>query len=759
MKNTSWMLLLAVLLQISCTNTKTVSSEEDLFIEELLAKMTLAEKVGQLNQYTSRWEMTGPAPKEDAGAQDLVEQLKAGMVGSMLNVNGAEATRKAQQMVVENTRLGIPLIFGYDVIHGYKTMFPIPLAEAASWNPELARLSSEIAAKEAAASGINWTFAPMVDVGRDARWGRVMEGAGEDPFLGSAFARARVKGFQGDDLNNDLTIAACAKHFAGYAFSDAGRDYNSVEIGDETLHNIVLPPFKAATSEGVATFMNGFNTINGLPVTASSYLQRDLLKDEWGFDGFVVSDWNSIGEIQIHGAAADLKECAERAIKGGSDMDMEARAYINHLEELVNEGKIDEELINKAVRRIIRIKYRLGLFDDPYKYCNEENEKQLIYTDENRAAARKVARESMVLLKNDKNLLPLSEGAKSIAVIGPLANDKDSPLGNWRAKAESQSAVSLLEGVTAAIDESTKLRYAEGCQLSIGPRNFTDRMIFNETDRSGFKAAIAAAKKSEVVVLAIGEDCYQSGEGRSMSDITLKGLQQELFDAVYKVNQNIVVVLMNGRPLAIPEIAEKATAILVSWHAGTEGGHAIADVLFGKYNPSGKLPVTFPRNVGQCPIFYNYKNTGRPTGQTDEWVLYSCYNDVPNSPQFPFGYGLSYSSFDYSDISLDKATVEKGGQVSVKVSVTNNSQVDGEEVVQLYIQDVAASYARPVKELKGFEKVLIKAGETKELEFKLTDKELGYYYPCGTYMVEPGQFKVFVGTNSVDLAEASFVLN
>ncbi|MCG8581986.1 MAG: beta-glucosidase BglX [Bacteroidales bacterium] len=756
MRKLNWIMLLLALILVSCSQSQKQLSEEDQFVEELLGKMTLAEKVGQLNQYTSRWEMTGPAPKDNAGAQDLLGQLKEGKVGSMLNVNGAEATRKAQQTVVDNSRLGIPLIFGYDVIHGYKTMFPIPLAEAASWNPELARLSSKIAAKEAAVSGINWTFAPMVDVGRDARWGRVMEGAGEDPFLGSAFAKARVEGFQGDDLSDKFSIAACAKHFAGYAFSESGRDYNSVEIGNETLHNIVLPPFKAAVDVDVATFMNGFNTINGEPVTASSYLQRDLLKGEWDFDGFVVSDWNSIGEIEIHGAAADLKESAERAIKGGSDMDMEARAYINHLEELVTEGKVDEELINEAVRRVLRIKYRLGLFEDPYKYCNVENEKSMIYTEEHKAAARKVARESMVLLKNDNQLLPLNINAKSIAVIGPLANDKDSPLGNWRAKAESHSAVSLLEGVKAAVGSSTKIKYAEGCKLSIGPRNFTDRMIFNETDRSGFKAAIKAARQSDVVLLAIGEDCYQSGEGRSMTDITLKGLQQELFDEVYKVNKNIVVVLMTGRPVAIPEIAEKAGAILETWHAGTEGGHAMADVLFGKYNPSGKLPVTFPRNVGQCPIFYNYKNTGRPTGQTDAWVLYSCYNDAPNSPQYPFGYGLSYTQFEYSDITLDKNTISKEGQLTVSVTVNNTGSVDGEEVVQLYIQDIAATYARPVKELKGFEKVMIKAGETKTISFELTEKELGYYFPCGKYVVEPGQFNVYVGGNSVNVKEGQF---
>ncbi|TRX66562.1 beta-glucosidase BglX [Carboxylicivirga sp. M1479] len=751
-------IMLIILILSACTNQQKPMNEEDRFIEDLLSQMTLAEKVGQLNQYTSRWEMTGPAPKGDEGAQSQLEQLKSGMVGSMLNVNGAEATRKAQQTVVENTRLGIPLIFGYDVIHGYKTMFPIPLAEAASWNPELAYLSSKIAAKEAAASGIHWTFSPMVDVGRDARWGRVMEGAGEDPYLGSVFARARVEGFQGDDLSDELSIAACAKHFAAYAFSESGRDYNSVEIGDETLQNIVLPPFKAASDAGVATFMNAFNTIQGMPATASSYLQRDLLKKQWAFEGFVVSDWNSIGEMIPHGAAADLKESAYRAIEGGSDMDMEARAYINHLEELVAEGKVDEAKITDAARRILRIKYRLGLFDDPYKYCNVENEKSMLYTAEHRDAARKVARESMVLLKNEKQLLPIASSVKSIAVIGPLANDKDSPIGNWRAQGEYDSAVSLLEGIQAAVGKSVTINYAEGCKLSIGKRTFPDKMTYNESDRSGFAKAIQAAKKSELVLLAIGEDCFQSGEGRSQTDIGLKGLQMELFNAIYKVNKNIVVVLMNGRPLAIPELVDKAPAILEAWHAGSEAGYAIADVLMGHYNPSGKLPMSFPRTVGQCPIYYNYKNTGRPQAEAPGQVLWSCFTDAPNTPLFPFGFGLSYTSFEYSDIVLDKTVMDENGTLTASIKVSNTGQLDGEEVVQLYIQDMAATYTRPVKELKGFEKVLIKAGETKVVTFALSKKELGYFYPCGKYVVEAGQFNLFVGGNSVELQQTQFVI-
>ncbi|WP_282037942.1 beta-glucosidase BglX [Saccharicrinis aurantiacus] len=730
----------------SCSITNNGMTEEDKFIEDLLARMNLQEKIGQLNQHTSQWEMTGPAPNAK-NTQDLLEDIKNGRVGSMLNVVGAEATLNAQKIAVENSRLGIPLIFGYDVIHGQKTMFPIPLAEAASWNPDLAVLSSSIAAKEAAANGLHWTFAPMVDVGRDARWGRVMEGAGEDAYLTTAFSLARVQGFQGDDLSNENTIAACAKHFAGYAFSESGRDYNVVEIGGESLHNVVLPPFKALAENGVATFMNAFNTIDGMPATASSYLQRDLLKGEWGYDGFVVSDWNSIGEIMIHGAAADLKECAYRAITGGSDMDMEATAYIKYLEELVMEGKVDVKLIDDAVRRILRIKYRLGLFEDPYKYSNTDREKANIYTDEHKSASRKVARESMVLLKNEGNLLPITSSVKSIAVIGPLADDDDSPLGNWRAQAIPNSAVSMLAGIKAAAN-GIKINYAEGCKLATAGRAFPTHLTINTTDKSGFSAAVNAAKKSELVLLAIGEDAFMSGEGRSQTDITLRGLQQELFDAIYKVNKNIVVVLMNGRPLVIPEIAEKAPAILEAWHGGTEAGHAIADVVFGKYNPSGKLPMTFPLNVGQIPIYYNYKNTGRPDTGNPEDNLWSSYTDAPNTPLYPFGFGLSYTTFEYSDIKVSSSEIAIGETLQVSVNVSNTGTVDGEEVVQLYICDKAATYARPLKELKGFQKVSIKAGGTEHITFKLSDKELGYYFPNGKYVVEPGNFRVYVGGSS-----------
>ena len=732
------------------------ASPEDLFVEELLAKMTLEEKIGQMNQRCSQWEMTGPAPQAD-NAQQLLNDLKQGRVGSMLNVVGCEATRKAQQLAVENSRLGIPLIFGYDVIHGYKTMFPIPLAEAASWDPELARLSASIAAKEAAASGLHWTFAPMVDVGRDPRWGRVMEGAGEDAFLGAAFAEARVRGFQGDALDDALTVAACAKHFAGYAFAEAGRDYNSVNIGGETLHNVVLPPFHAASDAGVATFMNAFNSIDGLPCTASAYLQRVLLKGSWGFDGFVVSDWDSIGELVAHGAAADDREAALRAATGGSDMDMEAHAYIYQLKGLVESGELDEQLIDDAVRRILRIKYRLGLFDDPYRYCDEARESSLILTEEHKAAARLVARESMVLLKNENGILPLGDGVKSIAVIGPLADEKDSPLGNWRAQAVSGSAVSLLEGVRAAAGEGVQVLYAKGCDYITSSRGFGNIVSFNEDDRSGFTEAVSIAQQADVVLLAIGEDAFQSGEGRSQSDITLKGLQNELFEAVLQANPQLVVVLMTGRPVVIPEIAVKAPAIVEAWQAGSEAGNAMADVLFGTCNPSGKLPMSFPRSVGQIPLYYNYKNTGRPAG-ADDYPFWSHYNDIPNSPLYPFGYGLSYTTFTYSDLKLDRPEIKAGETLRVCVTLTNSGAVKGKEVVQLYIRDEVATYARPVKELKGFRKMELEPGESREVCFDLGPDELGYFFPDGSYVVEPGRFQVMVGGSSAETVGTSFMM-
>ncbi|WP_321346075.1 beta-glucosidase BglX [uncultured Draconibacterium sp.] len=753
-------LLLMSVIAVACqkgdhTKTSQKDSAVDTNVEALISKMTLIEKIGQLNQYSSRWEMTGPAP-ESVDSMSLYNMVKEGKVGSMLNITGAVATRKIQTWAVDSSRLGIPLILAYDVIHGYETMFPIPLAEAASWEPELAKKSSRIAAIEASAVGLHWTFAPMVDIARDARWGRFMEGAGEDPYLGAKMAYARVKGFQGDDLSDETTIAACAKHFAAYGFIESGRDYNVVQIGDPTLHNIVFPPFKACVDAGVATFMNAFNTINETPATASSYLQRDILKGEWGFDGFVVSDWNSIGELLPHGVAADKKEAAFKAITAGSDMDMEGNAYINNLEELVNEGKVDEALIDDAVRRILKIKFKLGLFDDPYKYCNPEREKSVMRCDEHLAAAKEAAKRSIILLKNDNKLLPLKKDGLKIAVIGELAGSKDVPLGSWRAKAITNSAVSLLEGMKNTTGSSV-IEFVKGPAYTEGLRSFTTELKINTTDKSGMGAAKLLAAKSDVVVIALGEDCWQTGEGRSQTDISMKGFQQELLEEVYKVNKNVVVVLMNGRPIEINWMAENVPAIVECWHLGSEAGNGIAEVLFGDYNPAGKLPVSFPQAVGQQPLYYNHFNTGRPTNGEGN-VFWSHYTDESKTPLFPFGYGLSYTSFSYSDLKLSSHELSSGDKILVKASITNIGDVAGEEIVQLYIRDLVGSISRPVKELKGFEKIRLEPKETKVVTFEITTKDLEFYGASGKWIAEPGEFKLWVGPNSAEGMEANFVL-
>ncbi|HUV12340.1 MAG TPA: glycoside hydrolase family 3 N-terminal domain-containing protein, partial [Acidobacteriota bacterium] len=570
-------------------------------VDSLLGKMTLEEKIGQLNQYSSTFDVTGPAPAAGA-AKIRYEQIRKGQVGSMLNVVGYEATRRAQQLAIENSRLGIPLIFGLDVVHGYRTMFPLPLGEAASWDLEAIESSARVAGTETAAAGLHWTFAPMVDICRDARWGRIMEGAGEDPYLGARVAVARVKGFQGSKLSAFDTIAACAKHYAAYGFAEAGRDYNTVDISEHTLRNIALPPFKAAVDAGVATLMNAFNEIGGVPATASVHLQRQILKGEWEFDGFVVSDWGSIGEMIPHGIAKDNEDAALLAITAGSDMDMESNAYVQALAGLVKSGKVEEKLIDDSVRRILRIKFLLGLFDDPYGYSNKEREDQAILSAGHLATSRDVARKSIVLLKNDGDLLPLDKNKGTIAVIGPLAADKDAPLGSWRAQAITGSAVSLLEGIEAAVGPNAEVLHSEGAKLAVGQRTFLRPSTYNENDKSGFQAAVETAQKADVVVLAIGEDAWQTGEGRSQVEVGLKGVQEDLVKEIYKANKNVVVVLMAGRPLVINWMADKIPAILNTWHLGSQAGHAIADVLFGDYNPAGKLPVSFPQHGGQLPL-------------------------------------------------------------------------------------------------------------------------------------------------------------
>jgi len=718
----------------------------------LMQQMTLEEKVGQMNQYNGFWDVTGPAP-EGGSAEKKYEHLRKGWVGSMLNVRGVENVRAVQKIAVEQTRLGIPLIIGFDVIHGYKTLSPIPLAEAASWDMEAIRKSAAVAADEASAAGIDWTFGPMVDISRDARWGRVMEGAGEDPFLGSKVAAARVKGFQGNDLSSPSSVAACAKHFAAYGFAEGGRDYNTVDIGNATLYNVVLPPFESARKAGVRTMMNAFNLLNGVPATGNSLLQRDILKGKWKFDGFVVSDWASIGEMVTHGYAANLSEAAERAAIAGSDMDMEASAYVTHLAQLVREGKVKESVIDDAVRRILRVKFELGLFDNPYRRCDEAREKT-IGSKAHHEAVLDMARKSIVLLRNEGNLLPLPKKGKKIALIGALAADDNSPLGSWRLASDDHTAVSVLAGMKRY--DGNQLVYEKGADLVVGETAFIKEVKFNTTDRSGFPSALKAAKEADVVVMVLGEHGFQSGEGRSRTELGLPGLQQELLEEVYKVNPNIVLVLNNGRPLALPWAAENIPAIVEAWHLGTETGNAVAEVLYGDYNPGGKLPMTFPRSVGQVPMYYGQYNTGRPVN-SDGNVFWSHYSDAEKTPLFVFGHGLSYTQFSYQKLEVARQQ-KKGQPVKVAVTVTNTGKRAGREVVQLYIRDLAGSLTRPVKELKGFEVVDLQPGESRTIRFELTDAELGFYDNNGNYLVEPGQFKVFVGGSSITSLESEFTL-
>jgi beta-glucosidase len=722
-------------------------------VDSVLKLMTLEEKVGQLNQYNGFWEITGPTPKEGQAAKKY-DDLKKGLVGSMLNVRGVKDVRALQKIAVEETRLGIPLIFGFDVIHGYKTISPIPLAESASWDMEAIKRSAAMAAEEASAVGLNWTFAPMVDVARDARWGRVMEGAGEDAFLGSKIAVARVQGFQGTDLAATNTILACAKHFAGYGFAESGRDYNTVDVSETTLQNTIFPPFKAAVDAGVRTFMNSFNELNGIPATGNRYLQREILKGDWNFDGFVVSDWGSINEMIAHGYAKDSKQAAEIAIKAGSDMDMESSAYVGHLVELVQEGKVSENLIDDAARRILKVKFELGLFDNPYKYCDETREKETVGSAKFQEEVLDMAKKSIVLLKNENELLPLKKSGLKIALIGALANDKTSPLGSWRIAADDESAVSVLEGLQKY--EGNKLSYVKGADVSVGRTQFVWETKINMTDKSGFPEAIAAAKQADVVIMVLGEHGLQSGEGRSRSDLGLPGVQQELLETIFKANPNVVLVLNNGRPLAIPWADENIPAIVEGWHLGTQSGNAIAQVLYGDYNPSGKLPMTFPRNVGQVPIYYNYKNTGRPVMNEPESVFWSHYIDVENTPLYPFGYGLSYSKFEYSDLKLSDASFSKNGKIVVSVKVKNTGKVTGKEVVQLYIRDLIGSVTRPVKELKGFEMIELKANETKEITFSIDNKTIEFYTANNKWEAEPGDFNVFVGGSSAKTLQMDF---
>lgn len=726
-------------------------------VEDLLLKMTLEEKIGQMNQYNGFWNVTGPSPKE-GNAKEKYDHLAKGWVGSMLNVRGAKEVRAVQEVAVNQSRLGIPLIIGFDLIHGYKTISPIPLAEAASWDLEAIESSARLGAKEASAAGINWTFAPMVDVSRDARWGRVMEGAGEDPFLGSRIAEARIHGFQGTNLTDKNTVAACAKHFAAYGFVESGRDYNTVDIGENTLHNIVLPPFKAAVDAGVKTFMNSFNELNGIPATADENLQRNILKGEWGFDGFVVSDWGSIKEMMDHGYAKNSNHAGELALNGGSDMDMESYIYLNHITSLLKEGKVQSTQIDDAVRRILKVKFELGLFDDPYLYCDEEREKKITGSEEIRTGVLDIAKKSIVLLKNENNILPLQKEGLKIALIGPLSDDKNSPLGNWRIAAENNSAVSVLEGMEKY--SGNTIVHAQGVRLVNAIPAFHEEVVINTTDKCGFKAAKKAAKKADVVVMVLGEYGFQSGEGRSRTRLDLPGFQQELLEEIAKINSNIVLVLMNGRPLVLNWADENVPAIIEAWHLGTESGNAIAQVLYGDYNPSGKLPMSFPRSVAQMPLYYNYKNTGRPgaDGADAGSVFWSHYGDEKNSPLYPFGYGLSYTSFEYSEIELNSNKLTINSEITVSVNVKNTGKVKGKEVVQMYIKDHFASTTRPVKELKGFKLIELGPGESRTISFTINADLLKFYSARKKWESEPGKFSVFIGSDSATKRKAIFDL-
>ena len=714
-------------------------------IDVLMSKMTLEEKVGQMNQYNGFWDVTGPAPVGGT-AEQKYENIKKGLVGSMLTVRGVKEVKAVQKIAVEQTRLGIPLIIGFDVIHGYKTLSPIPLAEAASWDLKAIEKSAEIAASEAAASGINWTFGPMMDISKDARWGRVMEGAGEDSYLGSKVAIARVKGFQGDNtFKSPLRIATTAKHFAAYGFVESALEYNASEISNNTLFNQVLPPFKAAVDAGLKTVMTSFNTINGIPASGDKFLLRDVLKNKWGFNGFVISDWASIREMIPWGFSKDEKEAAISAVEAGTDMDMEGGIYVPYLIDLVKQGKVKQEFVDDAVRRILRVKYELGLFDNPYRFLDEKREKEVIGSKVNREAVLDMAKKSIVLLKNDTNLLPLKKSGQKIVLLGSLAESKNSPLGSWRIAADSNTAVSVLEGMQQY--KGNSLNYVKGLDLTTLEPTFLTEVQYNTTDKSGFEAAKNAAKDADVVVMVLGEHGFSTGEARSRTNLDLPGLQQEFLEEIYKVNPNIVLVLNNGRPLTISWAAEKIPTIVEAWQLGTETGNAVAQVLYGDYNPSGKLPMSFPRNIGQVPIAYNHYSTGRFTNK-DNNVFWSHYSDVEKTPLYPFGYGLSYTTFEYSNLKINKKSFPKGEKIEVSVDLKNTGKVTGKEVAQLYLQDEFASVVRPVKELKGFEMIELKAGETKTITFTLTDAELGFYNNQNEFVVEPGSFKVMVGGSS-----------
>ena len=715
---------------ISC-KTEPQKSEKDQFIDSLIEQMTLQEKVGQMILYSSGEDPTIPVfnPK-------FREEISKGGAGAIFASISMDSIKYLQSLALKS-RLKIPMLFGYDVVHGYKTIFPIPLAEAASWDLEMIKKSAQTAASEATASGINWTFAPMIDIARDARWGRVSEGAGEDVYLGSQIAIARINGFQGDSLNNISTMASCAKHFVAYGAAESGKDYNTVSLSEYDLHDVYLKPFKAVVDNGVASIMSSFNEVNGIPATANKKLLTNILKDEWQFNGFVLTDFASIGELINHGVASNKEECAELAINAGTDMDMESAIYKEKfIKPLLDNNKIEIQKLNDAVKRILNVKYDLGLFDDPYKYCKTKNLTNKLFTKENQETARDMARKSIVLLKNKNQLLPFNFSKyKRIALIGPLADNQADPLGTWIAQGDTTSVVSLYSGLKKQLPKNINLKYAKGCDIE-------------SNDTSQFAQAITLAKNSDIILMALGEKGNMSGEAASKGEIGIPGVQSQLLKEIAKLNKPIVLILMNGRAMTIEKDVKLSDAVLETWLLGTTTGDAITDVLIGEYNPSGKLPVTFPRNIGQVPIYYAHKNTGRPA---NEKVRYSSrYLDIPFTPLFPFGFGLSYTTFEYSNLKLDKKIITNDEVITVNIAIKNTGNYDGEEVVQFYIRDIVGSITRPVRELKAFQKIFLKKGETKNLIFKIQPKQdLSFTRADLSYGTEDGNFQVFVGGSSM----------
>ncbi len=745
----------------SCSNQNSSGDtpKMDSFIDELIGKMTLEEKLGQLNLPASGDITTG-----EASSSNVAEKIKSGKVGGLFNIKTVERIRAVQKIAVEESRLGIPLIFGMDVIHGYQTLFPIPIGLSCSWDMELMEKSARIAAQEASADGICWTFSPMVDISRDPRWGRVSEGSGEDPYLGSRIAEAMVKGYQGDDLTKNNTILACVKHFALYGAPEAGRDYNTTDMSRIRMYNEYLPPYKAAFDAGAGSAMASFNEIDGIPATANKWLLTDLLREDWGFNGFVVTDYTGIMEMEEHGLGT-LKEVSALALKAGIDMDMVSDGLLNTIQKSLEEGTVTQKEIDQACRRILEAKYKLGLFDDPYRYCDDNRAKTEIFTPENRQIARQIAAQTFVLLKNDNQILPLQEKSK-IALIGPMADNRENMAGTWSVAGNFSESVSLLDGLTNALGTQANVLYAMGTNVVSDPNLDKRISIFgkptkwdNRSQKEMIAEAVAVARKSDVIVAAVGESAEFSGECSSRSDINLPENQKELLEALLATGKPVVMVLFTGRPLTISWEKANIPAILNVWFAGSEAGDAIADVLYGKVNPSGKLSSTFPQNVGQIPIYYNHKNTGRPLAEGSWFSKFrSNYLDVTNEPLYPFGYGLSYTKFEYKNLNLSDSVLTNEGKLTVSVEVTNSGDYDGAEVVQLYLRDMVGTVTRPVKELKGFQKVFLKKGETRKVEFILTEKDLRFYNSDLDFVSEAGDFKVFVGTSSAETLETKFML-